>query len=82
MRELIEFVAKTLVEQPDRVQVREMESDRLELRVDRSDVGRVIGRKGRTAQAMRTLLRAMAPARSEEREPELEIAGHPESDAE
>jgi predicted RNA-binding protein YlqC (UPF0109 family) len=82
MRELVEFVAKALVEQPDRVEVREMESDRLELRVDPSDVGRVIGRKGRTAQAMRTLLRAMAPEREQGREPELEIAGHAEPDAE
>lgn len=82
MREFVEFVAKTLVEQPDRVQVREIESDRLELRVDRSDLGRVIGRKGRTAQAMRTLLRAMVPERAEGREPELEIAAHTESDAE
>jgi predicted RNA-binding protein YlqC (UPF0109 family) len=82
MKELVEFVAKHLVEQPDRVEVREIEADRLELRVDRADVGRVIGRRGRTAQAMRTLLRAMASEDPEGRDPELEIAACAESDAE
>ena len=82
MKELVEFVAKKLVEQPDRVEVREIEADRLELRVDRSDVGRVIGRRGRTAQAMRTLLRAMVPEGREGRDPELEITAGAESDAE
>jgi predicted RNA-binding protein YlqC (UPF0109 family) len=82
MKELVEFVAKSLVEQPDRVEVREIEADRLELRVDRADVGRVIGRRGRTAQAMRTLLRAMAAEGTGGRDPELEIAACAESDAE
>lgn len=82
MKELVEFVAKSLVEQPDRVEVREIEADRLELRVDRADVGRVIGRRGRTAQAMRTLLRAMVAEGAEGRDPELEIAACGESDAE
>jgi predicted RNA-binding protein YlqC (UPF0109 family) len=79
MREFVEFVAKTLAGHPDRVEVRELAPSRLELRVDPSDVGVVIGRKGRTAQAMRALLRAMAP-RGEQ--PELEIAAHTEPGAE
>jgi hypothetical protein len=73
MKELIEFVARALAAQPERVEVRVVEPHRLELLVDRGDLGRVIGRKGRTAQAMRVLLRAMSAG---SREPELEIAAH------
>jgi len=59
MKELIRFIAQELVEHPDEVEVREVEAgSRLELRVADDDLGRIIGRKGRTAQAMRTLLKA------------------------
>jgi len=63
MRELIEFIAKTLVDNPDQVTVTEVEGERtavLELRVAREDLGKVIGRQGRTARAMRTILNAAA----------------------
>jgi predicted RNA-binding protein YlqC (UPF0109 family) len=59
VKELIEFVAKKLVQHPEDVQIRHIESDDThvyELRVNPEDMGRVIGKDGRTAKAMRTLL--------------------------
>lgn len=61
MDELVEFVAKSLVDHPDEVHVRTRERDQqtvLELEVAPDDLGKVIGRQGRTARAMRTLLAA------------------------
>lgn len=62
MRKLIEYIARSLVDEPDAVQVREVRNDRnalvLELHVAPDDFGKVIGRQGRVAKAMRTLLRA------------------------
>ena len=61
MKELIEFLAKSLVDNPDEVRVRTHERDQqtvLELEVAPADLGKVIGRQGRTARAMRTLLAA------------------------
>lgn len=61
MEELIEYVAKSLVDQPDEVQIRTRERDQqtvLELEVAPADLGKVIGRQGRTARALRTLLNA------------------------
>ncbi|HEX6478490.1 MAG TPA: KH domain-containing protein [Ktedonobacteraceae bacterium] len=62
MRRLIEYIAKSLVDDPSAVQVREVRNDRsalvLELHVAPDDYGKVIGRQGRVARAMRALLRA------------------------
>jgi predicted RNA-binding protein YlqC (UPF0109 family) len=61
MRELIEYIAKALVDNPDEVKVSEVEGEVasiIELRVAKSDLGKVIGKEGRTARAMRTLLTA------------------------
>ncbi len=62
MRKLIEYIARSMVDEPDAVQVREVRNDRnalvLELHVAPDDFGKVIGRQGRVAKAMRTLLRA------------------------
>jgi hypothetical protein len=61
MKELIEYIAKSLVDQPDAVKVTEVESERtsvIELSVAKEDMGKVIGKQGRTAIAMRTLLSA------------------------
>ena len=61
MRELVEAIAKALVDNPDQVQVRAVDGEQvtvLELRVHATDLGKVIGRQGRTAKAMRTLLGA------------------------
>ncbi|MCC6872595.1 MAG: KH domain-containing protein, partial [Candidatus Fermentibacter sp.] len=63
MKELIEMIAKTLVENPDSVQVDEKTTEDMlvyELRVSESDLGRVIGREGRIAKAMRTIIRSIA----------------------
>ncbi len=61
MKDLIEHIAKALVDQPDKVQVREVQGEQttvLELRVATEDLGKVIGKQGKTARAMRTLLAA------------------------
>jgi len=64
MKEIIEFIAKYLVDSPEHVIVEEtIVEDRkvnLTLRVKKEDVGKVIGKKGKTAIAMRTLLTAIA----------------------
>ena len=59
MKELIENIAKALVDKPDLVSVKEingMHSSILELKVAQDDIGKVIGKQGRTAAAMRTIL--------------------------
>ncbi len=61
MKELIEDIAKALVDNPDQVQIRPVEGEQvtvLELRVHPSDLGKVIGKQGRTARAIRTILGA------------------------
>jgi len=61
VKELIEFVAKSLVDDADAVRIRMHERDQatiIELEVAETDLGKVIGRQGRTARAMRTLLAA------------------------
>ncbi len=61
VRALVEEIAKALVDIPENVSVREVEGEQvtvLELRVDPSDLGKVIGKQGRTARSVRTLLGA------------------------
>ena len=64
MRELLEYLARALVDQPEEVKVEEFEEDDgtlvLELSVAEDDYGQVIGRGGRTAQALRTVVKAAA----------------------
>jgi predicted RNA-binding protein YlqC (UPF0109 family) len=64
MKEFIEFIAKHLVDNPDEVSLDEKEPEEnkviLSLKVRSDDVGKVIGKQGKTAQAMRTLLTAIA----------------------
>ncbi|MDD3719206.1 MAG: KH domain-containing protein [Actinomycetota bacterium] len=63
MKDLLEYLAKALVDNPEGVEVTAVEGERsviLQLRVDPDDVGKVIGKKGRIAQAMRTLVKASA----------------------
>lgn len=62
-KELVEFIAKSLVDSPELVTVREMETEQasvLELAVSRDDIGKIIGKQGRTARAIRTLLGAVS----------------------
>jgi len=61
MKQLVEIVCKALVDNPDQVQVTQIDGEQttiLELRVHQSDLGKVIGKQGRTARAMRTILAA------------------------
>ena len=61
MRNLIEFIAKSLVDHPEDVRVSEIEGEQttvLELKVAQDDLGKVIGKQGRTARALRTILSA------------------------
>jgi predicted RNA-binding protein YlqC (UPF0109 family) len=61
MKELVSYIAKALVDHPDQVTVDEVEGNQtsvLELKVAKEDLGKVIGKQGRTARAMRTILSA------------------------
>ena len=63
IRELVEDIAKALVDVPDQVAVREVEGEQvtvLELKVAPEDLGKVIGKQGRTARSIRTLLGAVS----------------------
>lgn len=63
MKELLEMIAKTLVDNPDEVTVKVIEEEFntvLELRVAQEDMGKIIGKRGRIAKAIRTLIRAYA----------------------
>lgn len=63
MKELIEYIVKSLADHPEAVKVTEVAEDTrvvLKLEVDPEDKGKIIGRQGRVAQAMRTLLRVAA----------------------
>ncbi len=65
MRDLVEFIVRALVDDPDAVEVEEVDQDGsvvLEVRVAEDDLGRVIGREGRVANAIRTLAKAAATA--------------------
>ncbi len=61
MKALVEEIAKALVDQPEAVSVQQIDGERtmvFELRVDKSDIGKVIGKQGNTARAIRTILGA------------------------
>ena len=61
MKDLISYIARVLVDHPDQVKVTEVEGEQttvLELRVAKNDLGFIIGKRGRTAQAIRTILNA------------------------
>ncbi len=62
MKELIEMIAKSLVDNPDNVQVSQLDGEQssiIELKVAPADIGKVIGKQGRTAQAIRIILGAV-----------------------
>ncbi len=59
LRDLMDCICKALVDQPDKVDVKETVGEQttvIEIRVDKSDVGKIIGKSGRTAKALRTIL--------------------------
>jgi hypothetical protein len=63
MKDLVLMMARALVDKPDEVEVKEVEGDRtkvLELTVAKDDLGKIIGKQGKTARALRTILNATA----------------------
>ena len=63
MKELIKYIVQSLVDNPDKVEVTEVISEQtsvIELRVAKEDMGKVIGKQGRTAQSIRTILSAVS----------------------
>jgi len=63
MKELVEYIAKSLVDHPDQVRVMQVEGEQsiiLELQVAHEDMGKIIGKEGRIANAIRTLLKVAA----------------------
>ncbi|MGV7929469.1 MAG: KH domain-containing protein [Spirochaetota bacterium] len=62
-KDLVEYMVKSLVDHPDAVQIREVEGEKstiLELKVTKEDIGKVIGKHGRIARAIRTIINASA----------------------
>jgi predicted RNA-binding protein YlqC (UPF0109 family) len=74
MTELVKFIARTLAEEPEEVEVHAADDRVIELRLAPDDVGRIIGRRGKTAKAIRTLLSVSAEGW------DLDIAGHGEDE--
>ena len=63
MKELVQYLARSIVDQPDAVEVTETQNDDasvFELKVAKEDLGRIIGKQGRTAKSLRTILTAAA----------------------
>ncbi|MEI8027138.1 MAG: KH domain-containing protein [Pseudomonadota bacterium] len=63
MKELVEFISKALVDTVDRIEINEIQGNQtniIELKVAKEDIGKVIGRNGRTADAIRTILNCAA----------------------
>ena len=61
LKDLVEYMAKSLVDEPDQVEVNEVDGEQttvVELKVAKNDLGKVIGKQGRTARSMRTILNA------------------------
>jgi predicted RNA-binding protein YlqC (UPF0109 family) len=76
MKEIIQIIAKALVDQPDLVSITEISGANtsiLELKVAKSDIGKIIGRQGRTAGALRTILNAVSA--KDKKRAVLEILG-------
>lgn len=74
MKEVLEYVARAIVDEPDAVEVTEVEGERsliLQLRVAPDDMGKVIGKRGRTVRAIRSLVRAASSR--EDAPPHVEI---------
>lgn len=63
MKEFVEYIVRNLVDHPDRVHINEVEGTHtliIELAVDKSDIGKIIGKKGKTINSIRTLLMSVA----------------------
>lgn len=67
MKDLVEYIAKSLVDEVDRIEISEITGNQtniIELKVAKEDIGKVIGRQGRTADAIRTILNCAAAKHS------------------
>ena len=74
MKDLVEFIVRALVDDPSEVQINEVTGDKVtlyELRVSKKDVGKIIGKKGRTAMAIRTILNAVSTKHGKRAELEI-----------
>ncbi len=74
MKEIIEFVVKALVDDPSEVSIEEIVGDKItlyELRVAKADIGKVIGKRGRTAGAIRTIINAVSTKQGKRAELEI-----------
>lgn len=74
MKDLIEFLVKALVDDPSEVHITEISGDKVtlyELRVAKSDIGKVIGKRGRTAGAIRTIINAVSTKQGKRAELEI-----------
>ena len=74
MKDLVAYMAKELVDFPEQVEVREVEGGKttvVELKVAKEDIGKVIGRQGKTARAMRSILSATATKQGKRAELEI-----------
>ncbi|HCL00037.1 MAG TPA: RNA-binding protein [Candidatus Marinimicrobia bacterium] len=70
MKDFVEYIVKKLVDNPDEVKVNQIDSEKtiiMELQVKDGDLGKVIGKKGRTAKALRTILTAVAAKQGQKR---------------
>ncbi|CAO81317.1 MAG: KH domain-containing protein [Candidatus Cloacimonadota bacterium] len=74
MKDLIEFIVKALVDDPSEVNITEITGDKItlyELRVSKADIGKVIGKRGRTASAIRTIINAVSTKQGKRAELEI-----------
>lgn len=74
MKDLIEFMVKALVDDPGEVSISEINGDKItlyELRVAKTDIGKVIGKRGRTAGAIRTIINAVSTKQGKRAELEI-----------
>ncbi|MBM4403230.1 MAG: KH domain-containing protein [Candidatus Cloacimonetes bacterium] len=74
MKDLLEFLVKALVDDPSEVNITEITGDKVtlyELRVSKSDIGKVIGKRGRTANAIRTIINAVSTKQGKRAEVEI-----------
>ncbi|MBW6516564.1 MAG: KH domain-containing protein [Candidatus Cloacimonetes bacterium] len=74
MKEILEYIAKALVDDPSQVDVKEIVGEKVtiyELKVSKSDIGKIIGKRGRTAGALRTILNAVSTKQGKRSELEI-----------
>lgn len=74
MKEILEYIAKALVDDPSEVEVKEILGEKItvyELKVQKSDIGKIIGKRGRTAGALRTILNAISTKQGKRAELEI-----------